>query len=135
MLKQKLALTQNQGTLTKRGIVWIKPLREWVLSLKEATFVASSDDLCDIKRVIQKVGLNPTLLDKKINLRFRQPYALAAEILAQTAVSSSSVSEKNFPAPAKNTKSSPWWRCRELNPGPTLIYLPIIHKISQFEIL
>ncbi len=130
LLKQKLALNQSLKDFGHEGTIWIKPLREWIFALKKATFVASSDNLSELGQIVRSVGLNPTFLDKTIILPFRPPWSLCAEILTQTA----------FPpdcngsfAPKKNSafeKSFPWWRCRELNPGPKLICLPIVHKIS-----
>ncbi len=82
---------------------------KWVLDLKEATFVACSDNLSEIKQVVQKVGLNPTFLDKTIKLPFRPPWSLCAEILTQTAFPSdcngSEATQKN----SAFEKSFPWW--------------------------
>jgi hypothetical protein len=60
------------------------------------------------------------------------PWSFTADLLAQNAASSSSGAEKNCSDSEKNLQSFPWWRCRELNPGPKLCFLPIVHKISQF---
>ena len=133
LLERKLMLSQGLKDLGHEGAIWIKPLREWIFALKKATSVASSDNLSELGQIVQRVGLNPTFLDKTIILPFRPPWSLCAEILTQTAFppacNGSFVPKKN----SAFEKSFPWWRCRELNPGPRLIYRPIIHKISQLN--
>ncbi len=130
LLKQKLALNQSLKDFGHEGTIWIKPLREWIFALKKATSVASSDNLSELGQIVRKVGLNPTFLDKTIILPFRPPWNLCAETLTQTAFppacNGSEATQKN----SAFKKSFPWWRCRELNPGPKLIHFPIIHKIS-----
>lgn len=130
LLKQKVALTDNLKSFRQTGKTWVKPLRQWVIDAKQATFVACSDDLTQIKRTVQKVGLNPQFLDKKIKMRFRPPFDLTAEILAQTAVVVENIGSEAAQKNLKNPESFPWWRCRELNPGPKHFHLPIVHKIS-----
>ncbi len=110
LLKQKLSLATNSGPEGHREGIWIKPLRQWILDAKKATFVASSDNLFDIKQVVHKVGLNPILVDKSVQLHFRQPWSFAAETLSQMNptldCSRSEATQKN----SKNKKSFPWWR-------------------------
>ncbi len=130
LLKQKLALNQTLGDLGQIGKTWIKPLREWIFALKKATSVASSDNLSELGQIVRSVGLNPTFLDKTIILPFRPPWSLCAEILTQNGFRRGPNAEKNSGSPEKKLQSFPWWRCRELNPGPKRIYLPIVHKIS-----
>jgi hypothetical protein len=70
--------------------------------------VASSNNLPEIKQVVEKIGLNPQLLNKKINFGFRQPWQLTADLLAQTVFppdcSGNEAKEKNL----KNLQSSFW---------------------------
>ena len=133
LLKQKLALNQSLKDFGHEGAIWIKPLREWIFALKKATSVASSDNLSELGQIVRSVGLNPTFLDKTIILPFRPPWSLCAEILTQNGFRRGPNAEKNDVPPQKNLQSSLWWRCRELNPGPGLVYFPIVHKISQLN--
>jgi len=66
-------------------------------------------------------------------LPFRPPWSLCAEILTQNGFRRGPNAEKNIVSPQKNLQSFPWWRCRELNPGPEQIHLTIFHKISRFK--
>jgi hypothetical protein len=71
--------------------------------------VASSDDLPSIKQMIQKVGLNPQLFNKSVNLRFRPPWSFAPEILTQLQSIAVCSGEKTGLHFKKNLSSSFWW--------------------------
>jgi hypothetical protein len=111
LLKQKLALSQSLDSFKRKGgKVWLQPLRQWILDLKQATFVARSDNLVEIKSMVQKVGSNPQLLNKTVKMRFRPPFSFAPNLLTQLQSVSVSALQKTGPNFEKNFASSFWWR-------------------------
>ncbi len=56
----------------------VEPLREWILDLKQANFLSSSDNLPAIKQFVQKVGTNPVLDDTSPHFSVAAPFTFAA---------------------------------------------------------
>jgi hypothetical protein len=56
----------------------VEPLREWILDLKQANFLSSSDNLPAIKQFVQKVGTNPVLDDTSPHFSVAAPFSFAA---------------------------------------------------------
>ncbi len=133
LLTRKQILAQNLKDSRGGGQSWIKPLKEWILSTKKATFVASSGNLSDLKQIVLQVGLNPQFVDKTVQFRFRSPWSSILETLGETAIQDIQTDEKNSSEIKKIKESSLWWRWRELNSRPKLVHLSIIHKISSFS--
>lgn len=55
-----------------------EPLREWILDLKQANVLASSDDLHKLKQFVLKIGTNPTLHDKSPCFSVATPFQFVA---------------------------------------------------------
>ena len=57
----------------------VEPLREWILDLKQADILRSSDDLHEIKAFVLKVGTNPVLKDTSPRFSVAAPFTFAAK--------------------------------------------------------
>ena len=57
----------------------VEPLREWILDLKQADMLRSSDDLPALKQFVQKVGTNPVLKDTSPRFSVAAPFTFAAK--------------------------------------------------------
>ena len=79
LIKTKTDLRQRKSDLGHKGNVWIEPLREWVLNAHHATKLASSNDLAEIKSLVEKIGTNRQLLGRKVLWNLRPPYDLLAK--------------------------------------------------------
>jgi DNA invertase Pin-like site-specific DNA recombinase len=55
-----------------------EPLRNWILDLKQANMLASSDDLPKLKQFVLKVGTNPMLDDKSPCFSVATPFQFVA---------------------------------------------------------
>jgi site-specific DNA recombinase len=55
-----------------------EPLRNWILDLKQANILASSDNLPKLKQFVLKVGTNPTLDDKSPCFSVATPFQFVA---------------------------------------------------------
>ncbi len=58
---------------------WVEPLRAWILDTKQADFLATSDNLHEIKSFVQKIGTNPRVRDKSALFEFPPPSHFAAK--------------------------------------------------------
>ena len=56
----------------------VEPLQEWILDLKQAHFLSSSDDLSRIKQFVLKVGTNPVLDAASPRFSVAAPFHFAA---------------------------------------------------------
>ena len=56
----------------------VEPLREWILDLKQADILRSSDDLHEIKAFVLKVGTNPVLDATSPRFSVAAPFTFAA---------------------------------------------------------
>ncbi|MEX2052267.1 MAG: hypothetical protein WD991_01045, partial [Candidatus Paceibacterota bacterium] len=56
---------------------WVEPLREWILDMKKATQLASSDNFFEIRDYFKKIGTNPVLRDKSVSVSFCPPTEFA----------------------------------------------------------
>ncbi len=74
LMKTKLALEARKRDSGQQGTYWIEPLREWILDTKNATFVASSENLSEICAFVRKIGTNPILHNKSVTFSFAPPW-------------------------------------------------------------
>lgn len=74
LIKTKTELLQKKSELTKKGHLWIEPLKDFIFSAHHAEKLVSSNDLHEIKSFIQKVGTNRTMLDKKVIWVWAEPF-------------------------------------------------------------
>jgi hypothetical protein len=56
---------------------WVEPLREWILDIKKATQLVSSDNFFEIKDYFKKIGTNPVLREKSVSISFCPPTEFA----------------------------------------------------------
>ncbi len=62
---------KNWIGVDRRGNNWIEPLREWIKTAFYAEKIALSKDFMEIKSLVEKIGTNRRLLDRKILFRLR----------------------------------------------------------------
>ena len=96
LLKSKLSLA-NKLTDFGRGKNWLEPLRNWILDASKAEKLSHSDSFSDVKVFVQKIGSNPTLLDKTFSVSLKQPWIEVAERRSREA------------AEVNSSPSLSWW--------------------------
>ena len=62
---------------------WVEPTRAWILDMKQADFLANSDDLPQIKSFVQKIGTNPEISGKSMHFRESPPSENTARLRAK----------------------------------------------------
>ena len=78
LMRSLAALRQKEKDFARGRNMWVEPLREWIMDLKQANFLSSSDDLSQIKQFVLKVGTNPVLGDKSPRFSVATPFTFAA---------------------------------------------------------
>ena len=77
LLKQKVSLTQKKESARAERKNWVEPLREWILDMKKATQLQSSDNFFEIRDYFKKIGTNSQLRDKSVSFSFCPPTEFA----------------------------------------------------------
>src|SRR3989344_3033926 len=77
LLKQKVSLAQKMDSARADRKNWVEPLREWILDMKKATQLKTSDNFFEIRDYFKKIGTNPQLRDKSVSISFCPPIEFA----------------------------------------------------------
>ena len=109
LVKLKTELLERKRDFGQKGNNWNEPLREWINLTCHAEKLASSEDFYEIKSLVEKIGTNRRLLNRKIIVDFKKPFNLIPEfktsyekeIFAKT-------HSKNFNFPLENPQSMNW---------------------------
>ncbi|KKR24032.1 MAG: Recombinase [Candidatus Yanofskybacteria bacterium GW2011_GWD2_39_48] len=64
LMRAILALKEKKKDFERGRNNWVEPLRNWILDLKQADFLSTSNDFHEIKSFVQKIGTNPLVRDK-----------------------------------------------------------------------
>ena len=124
LLKQKVSLAQKMDSARADRKNWVEPLREWILDMKKATQLVSSDNFFEIRDYFKKAGTNLQLRDKSVSVSFCPPTEFACARKAESILSPyrPPVADGDFPltpaevsicGPMGNrtpTSSMPWMR-------------------------
>ncbi|MGB2580302.1 MAG: zinc ribbon domain-containing protein, partial [Minisyncoccia bacterium] len=84
LLLQKVSLAKKLDSARQERKNWVEPLREWILDMKKATQLVSSDDFFEIRDYFKKIGTNPLLRDKSVSVSFSPPTEFAFACKAET---------------------------------------------------
>ena len=77
LLLQKVSLAHKMDSARQERKNWVEPLREWILDMKKATQLVSSDNFFEIRDYFKKVGTNLQLRDKSVSVSFCPPTEFA----------------------------------------------------------
>ena len=77
LLKQKVSLAQKMESARTEKKNWVEPLREWILDMKKATQLLSTDNFFEIRDYFKKIGTNSQLRDKSVSVSFCPPTEFA----------------------------------------------------------
>jgi hypothetical protein len=70
LIKNKMLLKEQKQTLGQKGINWIELLKSWVNLGHHAHKLALSNDFIGIKSLVEKIGTNRRLKDKRLELNY-----------------------------------------------------------------
>ena len=77
LLLQKVSLAHKMDSARQERKNWVEPLREWILDMKKATQLVSSDNFFEIRDYFKKIGTNSQLRDKSVSISFCPPTEFA----------------------------------------------------------
>src|SRR3989344_1095749 len=102
LIKQKVGLKEQIQDFEQKGLSWLEPAREFVLSLNQAANLLSSQNKTEMTTFLKNIGSDCILQNRKLIFSPRIPYDLVAERSEATAPC--------LPFPV-------WWTWGELNPN------------------
>ena len=73
LMRQKISLQAKSSSARAERKNWVEPLRKWILDSKRAGFLASSENLHEMRDFLRSFGTNPVLKDKTISISFCPP--------------------------------------------------------------
>ena len=73
LMRQKISLQAKSSSARAERKNWVEPLRKWILDSKRAGFLATSENLHEMRDFLRSFGTNPALKDKTISISFCPP--------------------------------------------------------------
>jgi hypothetical protein len=77
LMRQKISLQAKSSSARAERKNWVEPLRKWILDSKRAGFLATSENLHEMRDFLRSFGTNPALNDKTISISFCPPSEFA----------------------------------------------------------
>ena len=80
IISEKVALTERVADIEQRGVSWLEPAREFVLSLNQAANLLSQNDLVGMTAFLKNIGANHSLRNRQFEFSPKMQYARAASL-------------------------------------------------------
>ena len=82
-LKKKEELVIKKGDLEEqskqfgdKAIIWLEPMMRWLEAARNAGEISKSENYEEIKLFVEKIGSNRLLQDKKVKIKFEEPFLI-----------------------------------------------------------
>ena len=85
LVKQKVGLQEQIQDFEQRGLSWLEPAREFVLSLNQAAKLIKSENKSEMTTFLKNIGSNCILQNRQLIFSPKIPYDLVAERSEATA--------------------------------------------------
>jgi hypothetical protein len=79
LVKQKIGLQEQIRDFEQKGLSWLEPAREFVLSLNQATKLLESENKIEMTTFLKNIGSNCILQNRQLIFSPKIQYKLAAE--------------------------------------------------------
>jgi DNA invertase Pin-like site-specific DNA recombinase len=73
LMRQKISLQTKSSSARAERKNWVEPLRKWILDSKHSGFLASGENLSEMRDFLRNFGTNPSMKDKTISISFCPP--------------------------------------------------------------
>ena len=108
LVKQKVSLQEQIRDFEQRGLSWLEPAREFVLSLNQAAKLLESENKMEMTTFLKNIGSNCILQNRQLIFSPKIQYELAAE--------SAEKADKLREAASSGLRFSKMWTYGESNP-------------------
>jgi site-specific DNA recombinase len=106
LIKLKTELLQKKSDFGQKGKFWVEPLKKCIESAHGVEKLVSSKDFCTEKSLLEKIGTNRILKDKKLRFDFAPPFNFVSKHKGMAG----ELGDKNKEGDEVNFTSSPvWW--------------------------
>ena len=79
LLFQKGALSEKIADIEQRGLSWLEPAREFILSLHQAAKLIETENKAEMTTFLKNIGSNHILENRQFKFSAKTPYDLVAE--------------------------------------------------------
>jgi len=79
LLSQKVELQEKISDFEQKGLSWLEPAREFVLSLNQATKLMETENKKEMTTFFKNIGSNHILQNRQLIFSPKIPYNLVAE--------------------------------------------------------
>ena len=79
LISQKVVLNEKITDFEQKGVSWLEPAREFVLSLNQAANLIESENLSEMTTFLKNIGSNHILRNREFLFDPKTPYDLVAE--------------------------------------------------------
>ena len=79
LLTQKIEFVEKISDFEQKGLSWLEPAREFVLSLNQATKLLESENKSEMTTFLKNIGSDCILHNRQLIFSPRKPYDLVAE--------------------------------------------------------
>ena len=107
MVSEKKTLEEKLENFERKGNHWLELTRNWILEANQAQNLAKQENFGEIKAFLKSIGLNRSLRDGRMEIKFKEPWNNLADL---------EVSEPA--AGGRAGGSARWWICPDSNCRP-----------------
>ena len=79
LIKIKTDLAERKSDFGRKGNNWFEPIRDFIFTANQTKKLALSNDLIEIKSLVEKIGTNRRLAGQKVAWMWKKPYQILAE--------------------------------------------------------
>ncbi len=79
LVLEKTTLTEKISDIEHKGVSWLEPAREFILSLNQAAKLVEENNLSEMTAFLKNIGANHVLRNRQFEFEPKTPWDLAAE--------------------------------------------------------
>ena len=107
LIKLKMELNQKKSDFGQKNKFWFEPLKNWIESSLLAGTLANSKDFSAEKSLLEKIGTNRILKDKKLRFDFAPPFSFVSK---NKGMAGEQKDKNKKGESVLETQSPMWWR-------------------------
>jgi len=64
------------ASILDKALIWVEPMTRWLEAARHAGEISKSENYHEIKSFVEKIGSNLLLQDKKIKIKWKEPFLI-----------------------------------------------------------